>query len=200
MLRASWKSLMARKLRLFMSAFAIILGVAFVAGSFVFTDTLGRSFDSIMNEHASATSSCGRSPASSDLEEQPVDRDPARAPSSSALASTPGAARADGNITNFGTFVVGKNGKLIGGFGPPGLGLNFTGGPAAKGLQPLDASTVGRLARRARRGRPRREDRRQGRLPRRREGQHRQLGLAAPASRPGSSASRRWTAASPAPA
>ena len=49
MLRASWKSLMARKLRLFMSAFAIILGVAFVAGSFVFTDTLGRSFDSIMS-------------------------------------------------------------------------------------------------------------------------------------------------------
>ena len=47
MLRASWKSLMARKLRLFMSAFAIILGVAFVAGSFVFTDTLGRSFESI---------------------------------------------------------------------------------------------------------------------------------------------------------
>ena len=47
MLRASWKSLLARKLRLFMSAFAVILGVAFVAGSFVFTDTLGRSFDAI---------------------------------------------------------------------------------------------------------------------------------------------------------
>ena len=48
MLRASWKSLMARKLRLMMSAFAIVLGVAFVAGSLVFTDTLGRAFTSIM--------------------------------------------------------------------------------------------------------------------------------------------------------
>ena len=31
-----------------MSAFAVMLGVAFVAGSLVFTDTLGRAFTSIM--------------------------------------------------------------------------------------------------------------------------------------------------------
>ena len=37
MLRASWKSLLGRKLRLFMRAFAIILGVAFVSGSFIIT-------------------------------------------------------------------------------------------------------------------------------------------------------------------
>ena len=49
MLRASWKSLLGRKLRLFMSAFAIILGVAFVSGSFIFTDTLGKAFDGIVN-------------------------------------------------------------------------------------------------------------------------------------------------------
>ena len=49
MLRASWKSLLGRKLRLFMSAFAIILGVSFVSGSFIFTDTLGKAFDGIVN-------------------------------------------------------------------------------------------------------------------------------------------------------
>ena len=49
MLRASWKSLLGRKLRLFMSAFAIILGVSFVSGSFIFTDTLSRAFDGIVN-------------------------------------------------------------------------------------------------------------------------------------------------------
>lgn len=135
MLRASWKSLMARKLRLFMSAFAIILGVAFVAGSFVFTDTLGRSFDSIMN---STVGDVVVRPVAGDvdIESQPSS---ATLPGSlvAELADTPGAARADGNITNFGTFVVGKNGKLIGGFGPPGIGVNYTDGPAAKGLQPL---------------------------------------------------------------
>jgi len=135
MLRASWKSLMARKLRLFMSAFAIILGVAFVAGSFVFTDTLGRSFDSIMN---STVGDVVVRPVAGnvDIEAQPSSE---TLPGSlvAELADTPGAARADGNITNFGTFVVGKDGKLIGGFGPPGIGVNFTDGPAAKGLQPL---------------------------------------------------------------
>ncbi|MFC7491205.1 MULTISPECIES: ABC transporter permease [unclassified Knoellia] len=133
MLRASWKSLLARKLRLFMSAFAIILGVAFVAGSFVFTDTLGRSFDSIMN---GSVGDVVVRPVSGevDLEQQPSS---ATLPGSlvTELAGVEGAARADGNITNFGTFVVGKDGKLIGGFGPPGLGLNHTGGPAAKGLE-----------------------------------------------------------------
>ena len=47
MFRAAWKSLLGRKLRLLMSTFAIVLGVAFVAGSFVFTDTLSRSFTAI---------------------------------------------------------------------------------------------------------------------------------------------------------
>ena len=44
MLRATWRSLFARKLRLLLSAFAVVLGVAFVSGSYVFTDTLDRAF------------------------------------------------------------------------------------------------------------------------------------------------------------
>ena len=39
MLRATLKSLLAHKLRMAMSAFAIVLGVAFVSGTLVFTDT-----------------------------------------------------------------------------------------------------------------------------------------------------------------
>ena len=50
------------------------------------------------------------------------------------LATVPGAARADGRITNFGTFVVGKDGKLIGGQGPPGIAVNHSDGPAANGI------------------------------------------------------------------
>ena len=42
MLRATWKSLWSRKIRLLLSTFAIVLGVAFVAGSLVFTATLDR--------------------------------------------------------------------------------------------------------------------------------------------------------------
>jgi len=44
MFRVTVRNLLARKLRLAMSAFSIVLGVAFVAGSFVYTDTLDKSF------------------------------------------------------------------------------------------------------------------------------------------------------------
>ena len=49
MLHAAWKSLLGRKLRLFMSTFAIVLGVAFVAGTLIFTDTLNKSFVAIFD-------------------------------------------------------------------------------------------------------------------------------------------------------
>ena len=47
MIRAALKSLLGRKVRLLMSTFAIVLGVAFVAGSLVFSDTLSRSFTAL---------------------------------------------------------------------------------------------------------------------------------------------------------
>ena len=47
MIKATLKSLLGRKLRLLMSTFAIVLGVAFVGGSLIFSDTLGRSFTAL---------------------------------------------------------------------------------------------------------------------------------------------------------
>ncbi|MDQ3308354.1 MAG: ABC transporter permease, partial [Actinomycetota bacterium] len=48
MLKVTWRNLVARKLRLALSAFAIVLGVAFVAGSFIFTDAMGGAFSGII--------------------------------------------------------------------------------------------------------------------------------------------------------
>jgi putative ABC transport system permease protein len=45
--RAALKSLLGRKVRLLMSTFAIVLSVAFVGGSLIFSDTLGRSFTAL---------------------------------------------------------------------------------------------------------------------------------------------------------
>jgi putative ABC transport system permease protein len=47
MLRATLKSLLARKLRLLLTAIAVVLGVGFTAGTFVLTDTAIRSFDDL---------------------------------------------------------------------------------------------------------------------------------------------------------
>ncbi len=137
MLRASWKSLMARKLRLMMSAFAIVLGVAFVAGSLVFTDTLGRAFTNIM---AGSVGDVIVRPvgAASDDDTQSAKTLPASLVTD--LTGIDGAARVDGNVSSFGVFVVDKSGKVIGGQGAPGIAVNFSDAPAAHGLDGLSIS------------------------------------------------------------
>jgi len=134
MLHASWKSLLGRKLRLFMSAFAIILGVSFVSGSLIFTDTLGKAFSGIVDTVGDVV--VRPATAGGDFDSArtaktvpgPLVRD---------LASVPGVARADGNVSDPTTFVVSKQGKLIGGQGAPGLGLSHNDAPTASGEQPV---------------------------------------------------------------
>jgi putative ABC transport system permease protein len=49
MIRATFKSLTARKLRLVLSSLSIVLGVSFVSGAFVLTDSLGKVFDDLFS-------------------------------------------------------------------------------------------------------------------------------------------------------
>ncbi|MEO7420794.1 MAG: FtsX-like permease family protein [Ornithinibacter sp.] len=135
MIRATWRSVFARKLRLFLSAFAVILGVAFVAGSYIFTDTLDTAFkgltsgsvgDVVVQAGSDSGSGGGGGLSARTLPGSLVDT----------LAAVPGVARADGRVTNFGTYVVTADGKLIGGVGPPGIAVNHSLGPAANGTEP----------------------------------------------------------------
>ena len=137
MLRASWKSLLGRKLRLIMSAFAIILGVSFVSGSFIFTDTLGKAFDGIVNTVGDVV--VRPESASSDFDSGPTAK---TVPASlvDSLAAVPGAARADGNVSDPTTFVISSKGKIIGGGGPPGLGLSWNDAPTSAGDPPATLS------------------------------------------------------------
>jgi putative ABC transport system permease protein len=137
-LRASWKSLLGRKLRLFMSALAIVLGVSFVSGSLVFTDTLGKAFDSIAETVGDVV--VRPDSASGDLESTGTS---ATIPGSVIrdLADTPGAARADGTVADPTTFVVSTKGKLIGGTGAPGLAFNHNDAPTASGEAPASIVT-----------------------------------------------------------
>ncbi len=51
MLRASLRNLVAHKLRLFLTALSIVLAVAFVAGTYVFTDSLRASLDTLIQQN-----------------------------------------------------------------------------------------------------------------------------------------------------
>ncbi len=50
------KSLWARKVRALATSFAVVLGVAFIAGAYVLTDTISAAFDEIFNESLKGTS------------------------------------------------------------------------------------------------------------------------------------------------
>ncbi len=50
------KSLWARKARALATTFAVVIGVAFVAGSYVLTDTIFAAFDEIFSESLKGTS------------------------------------------------------------------------------------------------------------------------------------------------
>ena len=50
MIGVALKGLLGRKLRAALTAFAIILGVSMISGSFILTDTLSKTFDGIFEE------------------------------------------------------------------------------------------------------------------------------------------------------
>jgi putative ABC transport system permease protein len=137
MIRAALKSLLGRKVRLLLSTFAIVLGVAFVVGTLIFSDTLNRSFTALF------ASTVG------DVVVRPVDNQTAMGgigartvPASvvDELAALPGAARADGNVQAVGVFVLDQEGDIVGGSGPPAIGAGYNDAPAAggPGLQLVD--------------------------------------------------------------
>ena len=47
MLRATLRGLVARKLRLLLASFAVLLGISFVSGAFILTDRLSKVFDNL---------------------------------------------------------------------------------------------------------------------------------------------------------
>src|SRR5690606_19528383 len=67
MFTLTFKELAARKLRLLTTAFAVLLGVAFMAGTLVFTDTIGATFDSALAEADEGVDAYVRTPSQIEL-------------------------------------------------------------------------------------------------------------------------------------
>ncbi|MBJ7293349.1 MAG: hypothetical protein JHC78_07380, partial [Ilumatobacteraceae bacterium] len=47
MLRIALKGVLARKTRLFLTSIAVVLGTAFLSGTYIFSDTLNTTFDQL---------------------------------------------------------------------------------------------------------------------------------------------------------
>jgi len=168
MLRATVKSLLARKLRLALSAFAIVLGVAFVAGSYVFTDTIDQTFEEIFAE---TTADIVVRPAQSGAGNLDFTGGDARTIEPAVLddiAAVDGVDRVDGYVDTQSMFVVGADGTVVGGNGPPRNRHQLDRRPST-GRFGTAATRPGPRAPRRRRRRPRRQDSRPGGLPGRRQ-------------------------------
>jgi putative ABC transport system permease protein len=123
MFKVTVRNLLAHKIRLALTAFAVVLGVAFVAGTLVFTDTMGRQFDELFSR-------TGKGIAVQVRPKKVIQSDDGSvAPTVPAslvplIARVPGVAGAHGSVNGFAA-VVGKNGKVVGGSGPPQLGVDW---------------------------------------------------------------------------
>ena len=159
MLRMTWRNIFARKVRLALSAFAIVLGVAFVAGSFIFTDAMGNAFDGIIEGSTSDVEVAAK--GANDFTAQEDNRVLAAVRGRPARAELPEAESVHAQVRSLQTvYVIGRDGKVVGGNGPPGLAGNDTGARSVdRQADPLPRPAAGCPSRDVR-GRPRRGRRR----------------------------------------
>ena len=131
MLRATFRTLLARKLRLLLSATAVVLGVAFVGGALTLTDTLGRVFDDLFSSvnEKTAVEVRGAKPFEGNTNEGPTPRTPVPASLLTSLRQVEGVAGAVGDVSGYAQ-VLDKDGKPHGSGQAPVFGLNYDTDPA----------------------------------------------------------------------
>ena len=114
---ALFRSMLAHRLRLALTGLAIALGVAFMAGSFIFSATLIRSLDSLFTQASTGTDVevMHDSPGGSTITGSPAQPLPVSV--LAAARRVPGVAAADGEISGQ-AVLLGRDGKpLPGSFG-----------------------------------------------------------------------------------
>ncbi|GAA2797691.1 ABC transporter permease [Streptomyces showdoensis] len=136
MFRTALRNVLAHKARLLMTVLAVMLGVAFVSGTLVFTDTLSQAF---RNQSAKSYDDVAVAVTAA-----PNQQDPNQTPGISErtrqkLAALDGVAGATGRVNGF-AGVPDKSGKLIG-VGWSNKGTNFA--PGQDGKDPAYAFTSG---------------------------------------------------------
>jgi putative ABC transport system permease protein len=143
MLRVSLHDLWSRKRRLLGMSFAVLLGVAFLSGTLVLSDTMRRGFDDVFGAANAHTDVVVRD--ASELQYQnATQRGQLDASLADEVRAVPGVAAVAPEVMGVAQ-IVGADGHPIGGNGPPTLGGNWITEP---GLSPWSIAE-GRAPRRA---------------------------------------------------
>ena len=137
MIRVALRGLAGRKLRATLTAFAIILGVAMVSGTYVLTDTIDKAFDNIFSEtYANTDAVVSGKTADISFEGDSADTPPVDQsvlPQIRALPDVESAAGAVIDDTN--TKILKKDGDAVNTGGAPSFGFGLD--PALPQFNPL---------------------------------------------------------------
>jgi putative ABC transport system permease protein len=116
------RGLWGRKLRTFLTAFAIVLGIATISGTFVLTDSITHAFDTIFSSIYVGTdaSITGKSAVSADATQDLPPFDESLLQKVKELPDVQAAVGGVGGIAN----LIGENGKVISFGGAPHLGFS----------------------------------------------------------------------------
>ena len=129
MLKLSVKSALAHKRRLLGTALSVVIGIAFLAGTFVFTDTIQRTFDDLFADVYEETDAVVRS--NQTIEMEFGDEVRSRIPDSTiaAVAAVPGVSVAEGDVQGFARIIAADGDALGTENGPPTFGGNISDSP-----------------------------------------------------------------------
>jgi putative ABC transport system permease protein len=127
MLKVSLRNLLLNKLRLFLTVAAVTVGVAFVSGTFVLSDTMGKAFDQLYAGLTSGQDVIVRAKAPYEVDvttgstPRPLDESTV-----AQVARVPGVEVAQGDVAGF-ALVLDKQGKPIQPGGAPTIGGTASG-------------------------------------------------------------------------
>ena len=125
MTRLGLKSLWARKVRALTTSIAVIIGVAFVAGSYILTDTIFAAFDEIFSESLTGTSVVIT--AENPVEQESGETQPIPASLLPRVERTPGVKLAAGAIFTAGAFFDAEGEKIGDKFAPKFISSTLPG-------------------------------------------------------------------------
>ena len=146
MIRTALKTVFAHKLRLVLTAMSVILGVAFISGTFIFTDTIDRTFTDLFDDVFSGQDVIVQSKTEFDVgfagpppfDEAVLDT----------VRSVEGVSAAEGSVGGF-AVIYDPAGEAIVPQGPPTLGGSWTEDPRLAGnvqirdgVRPVGAAEV----------------------------------------------------------
>jgi putative ABC transport system permease protein len=128
MVRFALKGLLGRKLRTALTAIAIVLGVAMVAGTFMLTDSIDKAFDTIFTDVREGSNAVVTGKSAFDLTEGSGTNSPTLPESLLArVRQLPSVAEAEGSVDGEAQ-LIGEDGKAIVYGGAPNLGFSVTAG------------------------------------------------------------------------